>query len=370
MNMEYNSIIVRYGEISLKGKNRRTFEQKLKCDIENFLKTRGIEFSSAALKWGRIYIKGIDVTPPLEKICGIHSYSPALEIPKDYDILKDKAVELFPLFAGKESFRVTCRRIAKDFPHTSLELERLLGAVIFNGTKTPVNLEKPGLDFQVEIGQDNIYIFTRKIKGFAGLPYGSAGKLVALISDGIDSPVAAFLMMKRGVEPILVHFSITEEDAQKVRMLKGILEEYTAGRRIKLYEISRDDIFKGSFAALYNNRRFHSYMCIICKYLMHRKAAEIAKTEKALGIITGDNLAQVASQTLKNMYAYRTVSGLPVYSPLIAFEKEETIKIAREIGTFEISIMKSTGCTPPRNPKTGVHFETFQKILAESGLLE
>lgn len=367
--MKYNSIIVRYGEISLKGKNRRTFEERLRVDIKSFLEKRNIDFSKIVLRMGRIYIKGIGTLPPLEKVFGIHSYSPALEIEKDYDVLKKKVSDFFPLFDGIGSFRVTCQRIDKKFPYDSMAVERQVGEIIFETLKTPVNLKEPELNFQVEIGEDSIYIFIDKIKGFSGLPYGSAGKLVSLISAGIDSPVATFLMMKRGVEPILVHFKISESDAQKVKRLKKKLEEYSSGREIKLYEISRDDIFKGEFDKLYNNRKFHSYICVLCKYLMHRKAAEIAKEEKALGLLTGDNLAQVASQTLKNLYAYHTISGLPVYSPLISFEKEETMRIAREIGTYDISITKSTGCTPPKNPKTGVKFENFQKILAESGLL-
>lgn len=367
--MNFNAIIVRYGEISLKGKNRRAFEQRLKSDIKGFLAARNEDFSKISLKMGRIYIKGIKTLPPLRKIFGIYSYSPAVEIEKDYDNLKKKVVDFFPLFAGIGSFRVTCQRIDKEFSHNSMEVERSIGKIIFEETGTPVNLKEPELDFQVEIGEDSSYIFTTKIKGFSGLPYGSAGKLVSLISAGIDSPVATFLMMKRGVEPVLLHFKITGSDAEKVKKLKEKLEEFSAGREIKLYEINRDDIFQGEFDKLYKNSRFHSYICIICKYLMHKKAAEIAKAENALGIITGDNLAQVASQTLKNLYAYRTVSGLPVYSPLISFEKEETVKIAREIGTYEISITKSQGCIPPKNPKTGVKFKNFQKILAETGLL-
>jgi len=367
--MKYNSIIVRYGEIGLKGKNRRTFEERLRTDIRNYLVTHQIDFSKIVLRMGRIYVKGIETLPPLEKVFGIYSYSPAFEIEKDYDLLKRKVADFLPLFAGTESFRVTCQRIDKHFHRDSMAVEREIGEIIFETTKTPVKLKEPALNFQVEIGEDSIYIFIDKIKGFSGLPYGSAGKLVSLISAGIDSPVATFLMMKRGVEPVLVHFKISESDAQKVRKLKKKLEEYSAGREIKLYEISRDDIFKGEFDKLYHNRKFHSYICILCKYFMHRKAAEIAKEEKALGILTGDNLAQVASQTLNNLFAYHTISGLPVYSPLISFEKEETMKIAREIGTYDISITKSTGCTPPKNLKTGVKFENFQKILAETGLL-
>ncbi|MDQ1350732.1 MAG: tRNA uracil 4-sulfurtransferase, partial [Acidobacteriota bacterium] len=114
--------------------------------------------------------------------------------------------------------------------------------------------------------------------------------------------------------------------------------------------------------------RYHSYVCVICKYLMHKKAREIAKQEGAWGIITGDNLAQVASQTLKNLFAYRTTSEFPVYSPLISFEKEQTVQIAREIGTYDLSVIKTGGCTPPTNPKTGVSIKAFQKILTEIGM--
>ncbi len=366
--MKFNSIIVRYGEISLKGKNRRQFENRLRDDIARFLKTRQIEHEKILLRMGRLYIKGIHILPELRKVFGIYSYSPALEIEKDFDLLTEKAADFFPLFSGKKSFRVSCQRIDKNFPYNSMDIERSLGALFHEQTQTPVDLQDPELNFQVEIGEDSVYIFTERIKGFSGLPYGSAGKLVSLISGGIDSPVATFLMMKRGVQPILLHFKITDSNTAKVRQLKEKLEEYTADREIKLYEIDRNEIFKGKFAELYDHKKFHPYVCILCKYLMHTKAAEIARKEKALGIITGDNLAQVASQTLKNLYAYRTISGLPVYSPLISFEKEQTVKIAREIGTYDISILKSQGCTPPKNPKTGVNPRTFQKILQETGL--
>lgn len=367
--MIFNSVIVRYGEIGLKGKNRRTFELKLVGDIKRFLAAQGIAYSRVDLKMGRIYIRGIETLPELKKVFGVHSYSPALEIERDIDVLKQSAMSFVSMVAGADSFRVSCQRVDKLFPIHSVDVEKIIGEILYMETKTRVNLKAPALDFQVEIGQDGIFLFGEKIRGYAGLPYGSAGKLVSLISSGIDSPVATFLMMKRGVEPILLHFKVTEEDSLKVLKLKKKLEEYSAGREIKTYIIPRDDIFKGMFSQLYKNDRYHSYLCVMCKYLMHRKAGEIAKQEKALGIITGDNLAQVASQTLKNLYAYRMVSEYPVYSPLISAEKEETVKISREIGTYELSIEKAQGCTPPRTPKTGVAPATFQKLLKETGLV-
>ena len=364
----FNSVIVRYGEISLKGKNRIDFELKLKSNIEKKLEIQREDFSRVILKRGRIYIKGIKDVPELKNILGIYSYSPALEIKKDIEELEKEVVNFFPVLKGKKSFRVRCQRIDKKFPLTSIDIERKFGEILFEGTKIPVKLNDPDLNFQIEIEEDNIYIFFEKIKCFAGLPYKTAGKLVSLFSAGIDSPVATFLMMKRGVEPVLIHFKITDKDYKKVLLLKEKLEVFTCGKKMKLYVINRDELFNEKFTSLYKNEKFHPYMCVLCKYLMHKKAGEIAKQVNAEGIITGDNLAQVASQTLRNLFVYTTVSGFPVYSPLISFDKEETIKIAKEIGTYEISTMKSEGCIPPKHPKTGVSLEVFNRILEETEL--
>jgi len=176
-------------------------------------------------------------------------------------------------------------------------------------------------------------------------------------------------MMKRGVEPILLHFMVTPEEEQKVVKLKEKLEEYTAGRSLKLIVIPRRDLFRGHFEALFGSR-YESYVCVMCKSLMHRMAARIAAQEETLGIVTGDNLAQVASQTLKNLAAQRQWSRLPIYSPLIAFEKTDTIAIARAIGTYDLSIIQAPGCTPPKNPKTAVPPERLARVLAENGLIE
>lgn len=366
--MKFNSIIVRYGEISLKGKNRRSFELKLKTDIIGFLKTRKIDFSEVVLKRGRIYILGIDAIPDLKKIMGLHSYSPALKIEKNLEVLENEVLQFVPMITAAQNFRVSCQRVDKGFPIKSIDLEQKIGHMLHVQSGTPVKLKEPDVEFQIEIGEDGIFLFAEKIRGYGGMPFGSAGKLVSLISGGIDSPVATFLMMKRGVQPVLLHFQLSEEDSQKVIKIKEKLEEYAAGREIKLHIIPRDEIFKGRFVELYNNNRYQPYLCVICKHLMHKKAGEIAKQEGALGIITGDNLAQVASQTLKNLFAYRLVSEFPVYSPLISFEKEQTVKIAREIGTYDISVIKTKGCTPPKNPKTGVSMNVFHKLLKEIDL--
>ncbi len=361
------AVIVRYGEISLKGRNRGMFEQKLRDDLAWFMEARGHAYSGIEVERGRIYIRGCDSTPDLKMVLGVYSYSPALELPRDYEMLKAETARFFPQIRLRRSFRVSCQRIAKDFSPDSMGIEREIGTIITENTGTPVRLKDPDFELHIEIGHRHLYLFGEKIRGFGGFPVGSSGKLVSLLSGGIDSPVATFLMMKRGVLPLLLHFAVSDGETAKVRRLRDRLQEYAAGRELKLIVIPREDLFKGKLADLYNTH-LEPYICVVCKYLMHKKASEVALREEALGVITGDNLAQVASQTLKNMYASRHAAALPVYSPLIAFEKTETMALAREIGTYEISITEADGCTTPRNPKTGVDFRRLLKILDETGL--
>ena len=366
-DLQGRAVIVRYGEISLKGHNRGQFEQKLKGDLAWFLEAHGHAFSEIEVERGRIYIRGIDGLPDLKMILGVHSYSPALEIPRDYELLKKEVARFFPEVRRSRDFRVSCQRIAKDFSPDSMEVEKEIGRLVEENTGTPVRLNDPAFELHIEIGHRHLYLFSRKVRGFGGFPVDSAGRLVSLISGGIDSPVATFLMMKRGVLPVLLHYSITESETAKVRRLRDRLQEYAAGQEIRLIVIPREELFQGKFAGLFGTRH-EPYVCVICKYLMHKKASEIARREGALGVITGDNLAQVASQTLKNLYASRSSAALPVYSPLIAFEKNETMDLARQIGTYEISIAVAEGCTPPRAPKTGVDFARLLKVLDETGL--
>jgi len=363
-----NSLIVRYGEITLKGRNRIDFEKKLENDIRSFLKNQGLEGFSCELQRGRIYLRGLADTPDLGRVLGIHSFSPAREIGRDYELLKEEALAAASTWPAGASFRVSCRRMDKNFQPDSMAVEREIGALLAANHQLVVDLEQPDYNLQIEISGRSIFIFQEKIRAFSGFPYASAGRLVSLLSAGIDSPVATFLMMKRGVEPILLHFSISAEEAAKVEALKRHLETFTSGRRLTLITIPRDEIFAGRFSDIYNGP-LQNYLCLICKYLMHRRAGEIARQYGALGVITGDNLAQVASQTLANLAAQRSACQLPVYSPLIGWEKEDTIALARRIGTYELSIIKAPGCLPPVNPKTRVSPERLQQVLVRAGFL-
>lgn len=362
-----NAVIVRYGEISLKGRNRGAFERKLRDDVAWFLRARRHSFATIEIERGRIYVRGCAGAPDLKRVLGVHSYSPALEIDRDWGRLQEAAALFFPAIRGRRDFRVSCQRIAKDFSPDSMGVERELGTLVEENTGTPVRLKDPDFELHVEIGRRRIYLFCEKIPGFGGFPVGSSGRLVSLLSGGIDSPVATFLMMKRGVLPLLLHFAVSEAETAKVRRLRDRLQEFAAGEELRLIVIPREEIFLGKLPGLYGTR-FEPYVCVICKYRMHKAAAEVARREGALGVITGDNLAQVASQTLKNLQASRAAAALPVYSPLIAFEKNETVALAREIGTYDISIAASEGCRTPRDPKTGVEPARLQKVLRATGL--
>lgn len=365
--MSSQAVIVRYGEISLKGRNRGRFEQQLVNDLAWFLKKHGHAYAKITAERGRIYIRGTKDLPELKKILGVYSYSPAIELPRNYETLKVEAARFFPEIKSSSSFRVSCQRIAKDFSPDSMGVEREIGTIISEQTGTPVKLKNPAFELHIEIGHRHLYLFSEKIRGYGGFPVGSAGKLVSLVSGGIDSPVATFLMMKRGVMPVLLHFENSASETAKVVCLRDRLEEFAAGQKLKLIVIRREELFLGKYAGLFGSRH-EPYVCVLCKYLMHKKAAEIVQAEGALGVITGDNLAQVASQTLKNLFASRSAAPFPIYSPLIAYEKSETMALARQIGTYDISISASEGCTPPRNPKTGVPFERLLKVLQETGL--
>jgi len=361
------ALIVRYGEIGLKGRNRSAFERKLRDHLAWFLRAHGHGFAAIELERGRIYLRGVEGCPDLRQVLGVHSFSPALEIERDFERLKRTAALFYPAIRGRRDFRVSCQRIAKDFSPDSMGVERELGRLIEAETGVPVRLKDPDVELRVEIGQRRIYLFSEKIPGFGGFPVGSSGKLLSLLSGGIDSPVATFLMMKRGVLPVLLHFAVSDAETAKVRRLRDRLQEFASGEELKLIVIPREEIFLGRLPALYGTR-FEPYVCVVCKYRMHKTAVEVARREGALGIVTGDNLAQVASQPLKNLLASRAAAALPVYSPLIAFEKNETVALARRIGTYEISIAAAAGCTPPRDPKTGVDAQRLQKVLRETGL--
>lgn len=357
-------IIVRYGEIGIKSpKVRGKFERKL---IEN-IKT--VIDGDVKLKQGRIFIYPQDLGEAVEylqRIPGIVSYSPASVTKTDHDSIKE-LIELYinelvdkGVFSSEDSFAIRCRRVGEhDF--TSQEMAAYCGSVVYGITESKVDLSNPDFELFVEVRGDKTYIFHQKIQGLGGLPLGTQGKVISLISSGIDSPVATFLMIKRGCSVTLLNFNTypySSGSNDKILKIYQKLKEYSAGAKLTLYQVDYGDYLHKCI-----DEAPDRMTCVLCKSGMYKIAERLAKNENALAIVDGSSLGQVASQTLPNILATRYSTLMPVLSPLIGLDKVEIENIAKKIGTYDISILPDSGCSAvPRHPET--HAELSQVLEA------
>lgn len=357
-------IIVRYGEIGIKSpKVRGKFERKL---IEN-IKT--VIDGDVKLKQGRIFIYPQDLGEAVEylqRIPGIVSYSPASVTKTDHDSIKE-LIELYinelvdkGVFSSEDSFAIRCRRVGEhDF--TSQEMAAYCGSVVYGITESKVDLSNPDFELFVEVRGDKTYIFNQKIQGLGGLPLGTQGKVISLISSGIDSPVATFLMIKRGCSVTLLNFNTypySSGSNDKILKIYQKLKEYSAGAKLTLYQVDYGDYLHKCI-----DEAPDRMTCVLCKSGMYQIAERLAKDENALAIVDGSSLGQVASQTLPNILATRYSTLMPVLSPLIGLDKVEIENIAKKIGTYDISILPDSGCSAvPRHPET--HAELSQVLEA------
>lgn len=350
-----DTILIRYGEIALKKGNRKRFEKQLIDNIKNKLPNATIRY-----QYGRIFIDiekiDEDIISKLSKIPGITSFSKVIKVEKDFDKIKDKWIELIGDNAKLrqcQSFKFEAKRVDKSFPIHSDELSRILAENIidnFPEFSTKVKLKNPEQTFYVEIRNDFAYLFYEKIYGVGGLPVGIAGKSLALLSGGIDSPVASFLAMKRGMKVDFIYFHappFTSEQAKdKVKKLAEILTDYEI--RSKLFIIRFTEI-----QTKIRTSSDISYMTILMRRAMMMIASKIGGFYKYDSLITGESLSQVASQTINSLKCTDDASNLFVLRPVIGFDKEETVKIAQKIGTFETSILPYSDCCSlftPSNP--------------------
>ncbi len=357
-------ILAKYVEIVLKGKNRKAFERILRQNIEAYLAHELISYDELRVGGGRVIIRNASKMPDLSKVMGIDFYSPVRTFGYNLDDVEAYILsELGDRLRAAKSFRITAKRSDKSFPVPSMEIQKRLGAAVQRVYGTPVSLKEPELEIFVEVAGGRMWVFTDSHRGFGGLPIGSSGKLVALLSGGIDSPVASFLMMRRGAELTLLHIEIEGEDVEVVRRIWRKLSEFARGREPELIILKRKDIWPIEPNCV-RDMGLERYTCVICKHYMLKAAEAIALERGAQGIVTGDNLGQVASQTLENLRAYRYGIQMPIYSPLIGFNKTETIAWARRIGTYEISIShkESPQCAPER-PVTRVPLSKFREII-------
>ncbi|MCL5010845.1 MAG: tRNA 4-thiouridine(8) synthase ThiI [Patescibacteria group bacterium] len=364
--------VCHYGEIALKGDNRKFFEEKLVENIKKSLKSQGIIFDYVKRISGRILVGLAETAQPdkaktaLQKVFGIAYFAFAWECEKGIEKIKEKAVEIL---SKKEfaTFKAEAKRSDKTFSLTSRQVNELVGEAILKIKKIKVSLENPDVVLFIEITEKQAFLYTEKIVGQGGLPLGIEGRAVCLISGGIDSPIAGFLMMKRGVEAVFLHLHsgpfVADSTIEKNKKLIDVLSAYQP--KTKTYFAPFGQVQKEIF-----EKTSPELACVLCKRMMLRIAEAVAKKEKAKAIITGDSLGQVASQTLDNMAVISNAVAMPILRPLVAFDKIDAIKMARQIGTYDISVLPGEMYCSGKLPRHPATKSSLEKVENEEKKLE
>jgi thiamine biosynthesis protein ThiI len=366
-------ILIRYGEISLKGLNKSFFVDTLIRNIKDSLKF--LDYKKIQKIQGRFILrveeKDIDkACQALLKIFGIASISVAVRVESDIEIIKETAkilVERQLDLNEPKTFKVNTRRADKKFPLTSPQINGELGGFVLKEfPQLNVDVHDPELVLYVEI-RESAYLYTDIMQGKGGLPVGTGGRAALLISGGIDSPVAGYMISKRGVELIAVHFHsypyTSERARDKVIKLMEIVARYSG--RVKLFVVPFTDL-QLAIGEFCNER----YSTLIMRRYMMKIATEIAKKNKAMALITGESVGQVASQTMESLMVTDNATDLPVFRPVIGMDKSEIIAIAEEIETFETSILPYEDCCTvfvPKHPQTKPKLEN---VIREEALVE
>ena len=345
----FTAFLIKYAEIGVKGKNRYLFEDALIHQIKFALKRCEGKFLISKTQ-GRIFVEAEgefdyeETVAQLQHVFGISGICPMIYVEDEgFEKLSERVVryvdEVYP--DKNKTFKVNARRARKNYPRESMEINADLGEAILNAyPEMKVDVHKPEIMLTVEI-REKIYIYSEIIPGPGGMPVGTGGKAMLLLSGGIDSPVAGYMIAKRGVKIDAVYFHAppytSERAKQKVVDLARLVSRYTGP--IYLHVINFTDI------QLYIHEKCpHEELTIIMRRYMMRIAEHIAKETGCLGLITGESIGQVASQTMNSLIATNEVCELPVYRPLIGFDKEEIVAVAKKIDTFETSILPFEDC--------------------------
>ncbi len=341
-------IVCHYGEIALKGKNRRFFEKRLVLNIK-----KAFPEASISAPRGRIVLidKEEKVKEKLRKIPGIDYFFIADVVSSSLEEIKKSVISLMEK-ADFESFRITVKRADSSFPTSSQELSVILGREVQKKTGKKVDLKSPDKNCFLEITPKETYIYFEKIKGVGGLPVDSGGKAISLLSGGIDSPVASFRMIKRGMKNAFLHFhaypTTSKQSINKTKRIVKILSSFQG--ESTLYLIPFSEIQKEIMIVVSEKLRVLMY-----RRFMMRIGEEIAKKEGAKAIVTGESLGQVASQTIENLAITGEVVNISVFRPLIGHNKEEITKEAKRIETYDVSILPEEDCCVrflPKKPET------------------
>jgi len=357
-------LLVRFGEVHLKGMNRPFFLKKLTENVRKAVASAG---GKVWLSDSRIYVSDMDIDEAAERVrrvFGIYSVSPAWELDKDFEAIAAKCVELTKDLRG--TFKVMARRSDKKFPITSMEMNAEIGGRILHANPNlTVDVHKPQHEVSVEV-RDHAYVYVGEIMAVGGLPMGTGGKALLLLSGGIDSPVAGFQLMRRGVNINAVHFFsfpyTSERAKEKVLELARILGTYGGGMRVFVVPFTEIQM-------QIHEKCPDSLGTLLMRRYMMRIANRIARQHGAQALITGENLGQVASQTMEALGCTDAVCDMPVFRPLIGCDKLEITEQAKKIDTYETSILPYEDCCTvftPRHPTTKPKVEML--IEAEQAL--
>jgi len=356
--------IVHYDEIALKGRNRNAFEHLAMKHLYRLLNPLGLqEIRKPRGRFLLLFKEGVDwalAAQRIAKVFGVTNFSPAYRCGLSLEELQASLKESLPSQSFK-SFGVDAKRPNKKFPFDSKAIKVQAGGFIAQATGAKVDLSHPDCWVEIEVMEDAIYYSYQRFEGPRGLPIPASGKLMTLLSGGIDSPVAAYQMMRRGCEMSFVHFHSSpftnQASIEKVRKMLEILTPYQGSSRLYLVPFAA---FQQKIVAYCPA----SLRVILYRRAMVRIAEKLASQENAQGLVTGDNLGQVASQTLPNMACIDQACGLPIFRPLVSFDKIHITELARKIGTFEISILPDQDCCSfmtPDNPTTRASLHLLEK---------
>ena len=363
--MKYDYILVRFGELTTKGKNRKSFTQKLLGNIKKSLED--YPRLKYQLTFDRIYIylndeNETEVCDRLQKVFGIHSFSLCLKVETDLEKIKEACTYVVENQEGK-TFKVDVKRSDKTYPLESPQLNRIIAGHLFNhvNRELEVDVHHPDILLKVELRKDYTYIMDKVIKGAGGYPVGIGGKAMLMLSGGIDSPVAAYLMLKRGVEIECIHFAAppyTSQRAQeKVLKLCEKLLDYTPSIKVHIVPFTTLQL------SIYDHCD-ESYAMTCMRRMMLRVAEKVANNRNCLALANGESLGQVASQTLDSMHTINAVTSMPILRPVVCLDKLEIIEIANKIGTYEISIEPYEDCCTIFTPKQPATKPKIYKVEA------
>lgn len=354
-------IMIKYAsEIFLKGLNKSKFEKKLRDNIKRAL--RGVEFTFVEDS-GRWFLESNDIDEAIErlkKVFGVSEICLVTQIKSDYEEIKKQSL-LEAKESGAATFKIETNRANKSFPKNSMEVSREVGAyVLENLPDISVDIHKPQCTVHLDLRNDT-YVYSKVIKGLNGMPYGTNGKTLLMLSGGIDSPVAGYMMARRGVEVECVYFHsppyTSERAKDKVKKLAEILTEYTG--RTTLYVVPFTDIQMQIIEKCREDE-----LTIIMRRFMMSVACRIAKDNEIHSVATGESIGQVASQTMQGLVVSDDCADRPAFRPLIAMDKIDIMDISRKIGTYDTSILPYEDCCTifvPKHPKTKPVLEVIRK---------